>query len=114
MEQHLTEYTPAPQAYLIDQIQMGITLLEEFVSKNKTIEVSSANWCMNPGLRSNYLGPHIRFWCRGQIAVSARRRIDDILASKPVDAQAMISEWVLWSDLDNWRQSLNGQQIANH
>ena len=43
MEQHLTEYTPATQAHLIDQIKMGITLLEEFVSKNKTIEVSSAN-----------------------------------------------------------------------
>ena len=43
MEQHLTEYTPAAQAHLIDQIQMGITLLEAFVSKNKTIEVSSVN-----------------------------------------------------------------------
>ena len=43
MEQHLTEYTPATQAHLIDQIKMGITLLEEFVSKNKIIEVSSAN-----------------------------------------------------------------------
>ena len=114
IEHYLSEYTPAAQAHLIDEIKIGITLLEEIVSKNKTIEVSSANWCMNPEPRSNYVGPHIRFWCRGQIAVSARRRIDDILASKPVDAQAMISEWVLWSDLDNWRQSLNGQQIHNH
>ena len=114
IEHYLSEYTPAAQAHLIDEIKIGITLLEEIVSKNKTIEVSSANWCMNPEPRSNYVGPHIRFWCRGQIAVSARRRIDDILASKPVDAQAMISEWVLWSDLDNCRQSLNGQQIHNH
>ena len=114
IEHYLSEYTPASQAHLIDEIKIGFILLEEFVSKNKTIEVSSANWCMNPEPRRNYVGPHIRFWCRGQIAVSARRRIDDILASKPVDAQAMISEWVLWSDLDNWRQSLNGQQIHNH
>lgn len=50
---------------------------------------------MNPEPRSNYVRPHIRFWCRGQIAVTVRQRIDQILASKPVDAQAMISEWVL-------------------
>ena len=50
---------------------------------------------MHPEPRSNYVRPHIRFWCRGQIALSARRRIDDILASKPIDAQAMISEWVI-------------------
>ena len=50
---------------------------------------------MNSEQRSNYVRPRIRFWCRGQIAVSARRRIDDILLSKPIDAQAMISEWVI-------------------
>ena len=43
MEQHLAEYTPAAQAHLIDKIKMGIILLEEFLSKNNTIEVSSAN-----------------------------------------------------------------------
>ena len=50
---------------------------------------------MNPEPRGNYVRPHIRFWCRGQIAVSSRRRIDDILLSKPVDAQVMTSEWVI-------------------
>ena len=97
IEHYLSGYTPAAQAHLIDEIKIGITLLEEFVSKNKTIEVSSANWFMNPEPRSNYVRPHIRFWCRGQIAVSARKRIDKIITSKPVDAQAMISEWVIWS-----------------
>ena len=43
MEKYLAEYTPAAQAHLIDEIKMGITLLEEFVSKNKTIEVNSIN-----------------------------------------------------------------------
>ena len=43
IEYCLSEYTPAAQAHLIDEIKTGITLLEEFVSKNKTIEVSSAN-----------------------------------------------------------------------
>ena len=43
IEHYLSEYTPAAQAHLIDEIKMGITLLEEFVSKNKIIEVSSAN-----------------------------------------------------------------------
>ena len=43
IENYLSEYTPAAQAHLIDEIKIGITLLEEFVSKNKTIEVSSAN-----------------------------------------------------------------------
>ena len=43
IEHFLSEYTPAAQAHLIDEIKTGITLLEEFVSKNKTIEVSSAN-----------------------------------------------------------------------
>ena len=43
IEHYLSEYTPAAQAHLIDEIKSGITLLEEFVSKNKTIEVSSVN-----------------------------------------------------------------------
>ena len=43
MEQGLAQCTPSLQAHLIDEIKTGITLLEEFVSKNKTIEVSSAN-----------------------------------------------------------------------
>ena len=43
IKQRLAEYTPAAQAHLIDEIKTGITLLEEFVSKNKTIEVSSVN-----------------------------------------------------------------------
>jgi hypothetical protein len=50
---------------------------------------------MNPESRSNYVRPHIRFWCRGQIAVSVRQRIDRILESNPEDAEAMISEWVI-------------------
>ena len=50
---------------------------------------------MNSEPRSNYLRPYVRFWRGGQIAVTARQRIDHILASKPVDAQAMISEWVI-------------------
>ena len=43
IEHYLSGYTPAAQAQLIDEIKTGIILLEEFVSKNKTIEVSSAN-----------------------------------------------------------------------
>ena len=43
IENHLSEYSPAAQAHLIDEIKLGISLLEEFVRKNKTIEVSSAN-----------------------------------------------------------------------
>ena len=43
IEHYLSEYSPAAQAHLIDEIKLGISLLEEFVSKNKTIEVSSAN-----------------------------------------------------------------------
>ena len=50
---------------------------------------------MNPDPRSKYVQPHIRFWSRGQIAVSARQRIDRILKSNPEDAEAMISEWVI-------------------
>lgn len=43
MEQDLAQFPPAAQARLIDEIKMGITLLEEFISKNKTIEVNSVN-----------------------------------------------------------------------
>ena len=43
IENYLSEYTPAAQAHLIDEMKLGISLLEEFVSKNKTFEVSSAN-----------------------------------------------------------------------
>ena len=41
MEQSLAQCPPSLQAHLIDKIKIGITLLEDFVSKNKTIEVSS-------------------------------------------------------------------------
>ena len=43
IEQRLAEYTPAAQAHLIDEIKTGITLLEDFVNKNKTNKVSAAN-----------------------------------------------------------------------
>ena len=43
MEQGLAQFPPASQVQLIDEIKMGITLLEEFVSKNKTVEVTSVN-----------------------------------------------------------------------
>ncbi len=43
IEHYLSEYTPAAQAHLIDEIKTGISLLEELVSKNNTIEVSSIN-----------------------------------------------------------------------
>ena len=43
IEHYLSEYTPAAQAHLIDEIKTGITLLEDFVSKNKTVEVTSVN-----------------------------------------------------------------------
>ncbi len=43
IEQRLAEYTPVAQAHLINEIKTGITLLEEFVSKNKTVEVTSVN-----------------------------------------------------------------------
>ena len=43
IEHYLSGYTPAAQAHLIDEIKIGLTLLEEFVIKNKAIEVSSAN-----------------------------------------------------------------------
>jgi len=41
IDHYLSEYTPAAQAHLIDEIKIGIKLLEEFVGKNKNIEVSS-------------------------------------------------------------------------
>ena len=41
IEHYLSECTPAAQAHLIEEIKTGITLLEEFVIKNKTIEVNS-------------------------------------------------------------------------
>ena len=56
---------------------------------------------MNPDSRSKYVQTHIRFWSCGQIAVSARQRIDRILKSKPEDAKAMISEWVIENQLAN-------------
>ena len=43
IEHYLSEYTPTAQAHLIDEIKTGITLLEEFVSKNKIIEVNPVN-----------------------------------------------------------------------
>ena len=43
IEHYLSEYTPAAQAHLIDEIKTGITLLEEFVSKNKTVEATPIN-----------------------------------------------------------------------
>ena len=43
MEQGLAQFPPAAQVQLIEEIKMGIALLKEFVSKNKTIEVGSVN-----------------------------------------------------------------------
>ena len=43
MEHGLAQCTPSLQAHLINEIETGITLLEEFISKNRTIEVSSVN-----------------------------------------------------------------------
>ena len=40
IEHRLAEFTPNAQAHLIDEIKAGIPLLEEFVAKNKTIEVT--------------------------------------------------------------------------
>ena len=40
IEHRLAEFTPNAQAHLIDEIKAGIPLLEEFVAKNKTIEVN--------------------------------------------------------------------------
>ena len=50
---------------------------------------------MNQNPRSKYHQPHIRFWCRGQIAVTAKTQIDQTLIINPQDAQAMIEEWIL-------------------
>ena len=41
IKHYLSEYTPAAQAHLIDEIKKGINLLEEFVGKNKIVEVNS-------------------------------------------------------------------------
>ena len=41
LERLLDDYTAAAQAHLIDEIRLGIPLLEEFVSKNKIVEVDS-------------------------------------------------------------------------
>ena len=95
VEHRLAEFTPNAQAHLINKIKEGILLLDEFVAKNKTIEVTPVHWFINPESHSHYVLPHIRFWCRGQISVSARLRIDNILKSRPRDAQAMVSEWVI-------------------
>ena len=43
MEQGLAQFPLAAQVQLIEEIKMGIALLKEFVSKNKTIEVGSVN-----------------------------------------------------------------------
>ena len=43
IEKHLDEVTPAVQANLINEIKLGIPLLEEFVSKNKIVEINSKN-----------------------------------------------------------------------
>ena len=40
IEHRLAEFTPNAQAHLIDEIKAGIPLLEEFVAKNRTIEVT--------------------------------------------------------------------------
>ena len=50
---------------------------------------------MNPNPRNKYVQPHIRFWSRGQIAVTAKTRIDQTLTTNPEDAQAMIEEWII-------------------
>ncbi len=43
IQRHLDKYTPNAQAHLIDEIRNGIPLLQEFVSKNPTIDVVSTN-----------------------------------------------------------------------
>ena len=43
IQRHLDKYTPNAQAHLIDEIKAGIPLLQEFVSKNPTIDVLSTN-----------------------------------------------------------------------
>ena len=95
MDRCLVRFAPAAQAQLIEEVEAVQSLLEEFISKHQPIEVIPIHWFMNPEQRSNYVQPHIRFWCHGQISVSARLRIDSSLKSHPRDAQAMISEWVI-------------------
>jgi hypothetical protein len=51
---------------------------------------------MNPEQHRKYIQPHIRFWCRGQIAVTAKTRIDKTLTTNHQDAQAMIEEWIIY------------------
>jgi len=95
MDQCLAGFTPAAQAHLIDEVEAVQSLLEEFIAKHQPIAVTPIHWFMNPDPRSKYVQPHIRFWCRGQIAVSARQRIDRTLTTNPEDAQAMIEEWII-------------------
>ena len=95
MEQCLAGFAPAAQAHLIDEVEVVQSMLEEFIAKHQPIEVTPIHWFMNPDPRSKYVQPHIRFWCRGQIAVSARQRIDRTLITNPEDAQAMIEEWII-------------------
>ena len=51
---------------------------------------------MNPEPRSNHIQPIVRFWSRGQIAVTAKTRIDQTINTNPEDAQAMIAEWIIY------------------
>ena len=92
----LDEFTPSAQAQLIEEIKAGIPLLEDFVAKNSTIDVVSTHWSINPEPRSNHIQPIVRFWSRGQIAVTAKTRIDQTLNTNPEDAQAMIAEWIIY------------------
>jgi hypothetical protein len=41
IEHRLAEFTPNAQAHLINEIKAGIPLLEDFVTKNKTIELTT-------------------------------------------------------------------------
>ena len=41
IEHRLAEFTPKAQAHLINEIKAGIPLLEDFVTKNKTIELTT-------------------------------------------------------------------------
>ena len=95
MDQCLAGFAPAAQAHLIDEIAAVQSLLEEFIAKHQLIKVTPIRWSMNTDPRSKYVQPHIRFWCRGQIAVCARQRIDRTLTTNPEDAQAMIEEWII-------------------
>ena len=42
-EHRLAAFTPNAQAHLINEIKAGIPLLEELVTKNKSIEVTSVH-----------------------------------------------------------------------